>query len=72
MLYYHNGPVGNRVWFSFLPDGDLIGIDQTFDRSDWRKVYIRKNDIPDKYVGSYEAESKQDYYNVIKSVLSRG
>lgn len=70
MLYYTNGVTGNRIWFVSLPN-KILAIEFTFDREAWRKEEIFGDEVPQKYIDGYEAESISDYRNLIKLIFSK-
>ncbi|MFW6028771.1 MAG: hypothetical protein ACOCRO_00810 [Halanaerobiales bacterium] len=73
MLYYSNTMTGERFWFSSKENGDLFGIILLFNRMEWKPIKYKHKDIPDHLVrGFYEAESKSDYYNLIKTIFEKG
>lgn len=70
-LMYSNIVIGDRLWF-VKKGSKFIGIRISFDTEAWSPFYYESDgELPEYLQGGYEAESKRDYYNVLKTIFEK-
>lgn len=70
-LKYSNLMSGDRLWF-INKGSRFVGIRLNFDRYSWSYfTYPNTGGLPQYLQNAYEAESRYDYYNIIKTIFEK-